>query len=485
MQIQMMQTNYEKQIRQMESMFANINVQNQNIRDNNPQISQNNRSNRSNQNPIRQNIPINPNRNREFRNDNRLSQLNNDGDSTDSIESSNFNNNNDRNNSRYVRKTNYARLWKLQYSGNNSPSLDQFLALVDAHRKADGLSKEMVFKSAIHLLKDSALDIYLSKMDRIRDWDSLVSVLRSAFDGGNSQHNLRIRIDQTMQGPKESFASFLARISNLIKCTNPLMPEYEQIYLIKRNMSDEISSRLALYEIDSVELLETLAMRVERNLSEISMRYKNSKHLNYDKPNQICETQFDKVDKIPNISEDIPEDISIEAIDNPKYQNFNKNQNQNRNFQNNNFRSQNQVQSNNSNKNFQNNRNNLPINNNTNRNNLNSNPSQTNNNNNVRQNNQPSTNTNANNNPNNRYRPYYQICSTNEHGIKQCKFNLLALAQNVKLNPNTNANPLVNKPNPPVNQNNVNIIDDSPLENLIDPIDESNFQLEDLDPMIR
>ena len=450
LQILAMQQHFEKQMRQMENLVTDISISNANAsrtsqpRPNNVQSQPNSSQNRPivsrNENPYR----TQPSRNR----------LQND-DEVDSDESNTPDNRNYYNN----RRNNSIKFWKIQYSGGNtSPSLDQFLILVEAHRKADGLTKDQVFKSAIHLLKDAALDIYLSKMDRIQNWTSLVKVLKQAFDGGNSQHNLRLRIEQTIQGQKESFSSFLARIMNLIKCTEPLMPEYQQVYLIKRNMIEEISSKLALYDIDNVDMLEVLAMRIERNLSEIKNRI-NPRQSNYSdnnfKSNQIHQTNFDE-NFIQDSSETNPDTLDVEYINNDssnqnKFQNnnFNRNNdsklNQNRTFQNNpnfnrsqtyqnsnqnsNHNSNNRPNYNNNSSNFNQNKNNNP-NNSQNRTNIpvSSNTSDLRNQNNGNQNKEGQTQYQNKYDPK---KPYCYICRNNDHHMMQCKFNLLAMMKNL------------------------------------------------------
>ena len=171
---------------------------------------------------------------------------------------------------------NLAKSWQLRFSGDDrSMNLEQFLHLVEAHARANGISHRVLFQNGLNFLQDPAREIYLAKMDELGNWEQYKNMLRGAFTAGNSQFNLRERIRATVQGPKEPFATFLAKMLNMMKgVTHPPMDEQEKVSIIKRNIRADLGSRLLTHEIHTLQRLEAMVMRVEKNIVEISGNYR-------------------------------------------------------------------------------------------------------------------------------------------------------------------------------------------------------------------
>ena len=293
------------------------------------------------------------------------------------------------------RKRNYSRDWKLQYSGDSTtPNLDEFVTLIDAYREADGVSEDQIFRQTLFFLKEPARQIFLAKKrtSTLTCWNDVIKMLRQAFDPGNAQYNLRQRLNKMIQGQNEGFATFLARIINLIECITPPMSEYEKVEIVKRNMRPDISVQLATHDISTMSRLEILAMRVEKNLCELSGNYKtvNRMYANRDqnKYNQICELDQDceqnEMEEYSDYEGSERDDSEINQINQNDSNKYNRPYNNQKGNYNNNY-----------------NRNN------NNSNNLN-----------------PKNNTNT-------YvrRKYCYICENNEHFTNECMFNPRVVAQ--------------------------------------------------------
>ena len=222
---------------------------------------------------------------------------------------------------------NLAKSWQLKYSGDDkSMDLEQFLNLVEAHARTNGISHRVLFQNGLNFLQDPAREIYLAKMDELGNWEQYKNMLRGAFTAGNSQFNLREKIRSTIQGPKEPFATFLARMLNMMKgVTHPPMDEQEKVSIIKRNIRADLGSRLLTHEIQTLPRLEAMVMRVEKNIVEISGNYRatygrtsansNSNGTSYPQNRYSNKNQIYQVSEYEDqewIEEDYPVDSPVE-----------------------------------------------------------------------------------------------------------------------------------------------------------------------------
>ena len=320
--------------------------------------------------------------------------------------------------------------------------LNQFIRLVEAHAKAGRISERTLFENSLNFLLDPARQIFLAKMDKMRNWEDFKRVMRDAYCGGNSQFNLRETIRNTVQGPKENFSSFYARMLNQMRfVTRPPMEEEEKVEIIKRNLRTDLGLRLAPYEINTLDMLEKAVMRIERNLAEISGNYRavyktnnytNGQTQNRPRTNQICEIQdsepfedeYDfEYDEEYNEEE---EDMDINQVNTPANKNTSFNSDQ---------KGKPRYQNGNRNGNY---------------NGQGQNRSRPNGN----------GNYNANQNPGQGFerKRYCGICRTNEHWLHECRFNAKVYLEKVAkemLNQGPNSSsPDTSRPNLDLTQNN-------------------------------
>lgn len=148
-----------------------------------------------------------------------------------------------------------VRNWGIKFSGTGSDSLNCFLERVEELRVARNLSKRRLFDEAIDLFEGRALAWFRVIRSTVRDYDSLITLLKEEFQPPHYDRQLFEEIKRRTQGSDESIGMFIAIMGNLFSRLNQTIPESTKLEILLENIDPYYQPHLAFVDIQSVSQL--------------------------------------------------------------------------------------------------------------------------------------------------------------------------------------------------------------------------------------
>lgn len=158
--------------------------------------------------------------------------------------------------------------WNVKFDGElRSGGVNAFLERVDELAYARGVSKADLFLSSVDLFSGKALIWYRSVKNSVRDWDSLVALLKQQFLPSDYDDQLWDEIKARTQGRNESVTIFIAVMEALFGRLARPPCEFTRVKFIKQNLLPQYISHLALSDIDTVAELSKFCRKLEEAAS--------------------------------------------------------------------------------------------------------------------------------------------------------------------------------------------------------------------------
>lgn len=160
--------------------------------------------------------------------------------------------------------------WGVDFSGDGRRSLSAFLERVNELRVARGVSKAVLFTSAVDLFTGSALVWYRANRDQYTTWEEIVEGLKFEFQPVDYDERLIEEIKRRTQGPSESIGMYVAVMKNLFSRLGTNITKLAQVKIIVKNLTPSFQRQLALVEIKSVDQLLQLGRKLEATRTAVN-----------------------------------------------------------------------------------------------------------------------------------------------------------------------------------------------------------------------
>lgn len=157
--------------------------------------------------------------------------------------------------------------WNLHFSGENNMSVKSFLDRVEELRIARNVEKDELFSSATDLFSGNALLWFRSIRSSLKDWDSLVTAIKSQFLPLDYDDRLWDEIRQRTQSPKEPIHVYVAIMETLFNRLERPVQEVTKLKYIRKNMLPHYNLQLALTPINSSSELVQLCHKIDEATS--------------------------------------------------------------------------------------------------------------------------------------------------------------------------------------------------------------------------
>lgn len=178
---------------------------------------------------------------------------------------------------RNYRHRNPIQGWNLVFTGDGRGlNINNFLTQVHLMARADCVSDQDLFLSAIHLLSGPARNWYVAFERNYRTWPELASALREQFLPHDSDISLMREVESKFQGPSEPFVLYISDMINLFDHMQVPLSDDRKLKIITRNMLPYLRESLALIEIRDVNHLIILCRRLESVRKSIVPNSSNS-----------------------------------------------------------------------------------------------------------------------------------------------------------------------------------------------------------------
>jgi hypothetical protein len=152
--------------------------------------------------------------------------------------------------------------WNLKFEGDGATLLD-FLNKVEIFSVLERTPKYEILRSAFYLFGGPASNWYLTNRHKFGSYTQLVEGLKRTFLRCDNDLELKREIEQREQLPNESFIQYLTDIERKCQQLATPMPENEKLFILRKNMNNFYSSKLAAHDVNTVEQLEELCRRIE------------------------------------------------------------------------------------------------------------------------------------------------------------------------------------------------------------------------------
>lgn len=126
--------------------------------------------------------------------------------------------------------------WGLQFSGDNSFSVNAFIERVDELKDARNATDNDLWRHAIDFFKGDALIWFRANREYASSWKELVSLLKSTFQSPYYQEELLTEAKSRTQGKNESVLIFVSVMQNMFNRLPNKISEAEKILIIIRNL---------------------------------------------------------------------------------------------------------------------------------------------------------------------------------------------------------------------------------------------------------
>lgn len=162
--------------------------------------------------------------------------------------------------------------WGIKFDNSTGQSVGAFLARVEELRRARGMTTSELFESAVDLFSGPALTWYRSTLTRIFAWEDLCKEMKIVFQAPDYDFKLQQEIFNRFQGDQESIDMFIAAMEGLYSRLACNVPEEIRLKQIMHNLSPQLKDRLALFDINTLEVLRHLGRKAEAGRSRFSQR---------------------------------------------------------------------------------------------------------------------------------------------------------------------------------------------------------------------
>ncbi|KAL9705361.1 hypothetical protein quinque_008879 [Culex quinquefasciatus] len=153
-----------------------------------------------------------------------------------------------------------------KYSGDDQGlRLNEFLETVYGHARAEHVSSQELFDSAIHLFTGSALKWYMTECSfgRLMNWDHLVFELRRTYMHPDLDALMRIKIYGRKQQKNESFHDYHNEVESMFRSMQYQLPEFEKIQILKQNMRTDYKKQLTFVPKQTLSILVNAARMLD------------------------------------------------------------------------------------------------------------------------------------------------------------------------------------------------------------------------------
>lgn len=150
----------------------------------------------------------------------------------------------------------------IQFDGNPKGLLS-FIEKVEEVSFARNVSKLDLFHSASDLFTDKAIFWYRQIKSSVANWESLISKLKKDFLTSDYDEEIWNQIKARKQGRLEPVVIFIACMEALFARLSHSPAEPTKIKYIKHGLQAEYQKRLALSDINGIEVLSKLCKRLE------------------------------------------------------------------------------------------------------------------------------------------------------------------------------------------------------------------------------
>lgn len=155
--------------------------------------------------------------------------------------------------------------WQLVFTGvqGQGLSVSDFITQVNLMARADSVTEQELFLSAIHLFAGSARNWYVAFERYYDNWQQLVRALKEQFLPHDSDLSLLREAEARKQRPDETFVLFLASMMNMFDHLQVQLPEARKLNIVMRNMLPYLRQALALTEVQDFHVLVRLCRKLE------------------------------------------------------------------------------------------------------------------------------------------------------------------------------------------------------------------------------
>lgn len=155
-------------------------------------------------------------------------------------------------------------VYKLGVQFDGSPkSLLSFIEKIEEVSCARNVSKSDLFNSASDLFSDKATFWFRQIKSSVSDWDSLVGKLKKDFLTSDFDDEIWNQIKSRRQGRNEPVILYIACMETLFSRLSNHPAVVTKVKYIKHGLQPEYQKRLALCDVDNVEVLSNLCKKLE------------------------------------------------------------------------------------------------------------------------------------------------------------------------------------------------------------------------------
>lgn len=138
-----------------------------------------------------------------------------------------------------------------------------FITRLEELRVAREIPEKVIFNGFPEILDGPALHWFRANKDTIHGYKELLKALRADFDIPDFDFKLMNEIRARTQARYESIVVFLSYMGGLFSRLTKPLAETDRLDILLRNIRPEYSRELALIDIESIQELKTVCMRLE------------------------------------------------------------------------------------------------------------------------------------------------------------------------------------------------------------------------------
>lgn len=188
--------------------------------------------------------------------------------------------------------------WNISFSGEiKDMSVTAFLERIEELAIARHVSRQELFNSAIDLFKGKALVWYRANRTSFNDWDTFAKEMKKQFQPYDYDEKLYDEIKRRTQGSDELIGIYLSVVSNLFSRLSLKIPEATKLKILLKNIAPFFQLNLGLVEINSIDELKTMCLKLEARKSCIDNFSLPSR-----RKNDVLEPDLSYVSSIPESS---------------------------------------------------------------------------------------------------------------------------------------------------------------------------------------
>lgn len=151
--------------------------------------------------------------------------------------------------------------WNIVYDGRTS--IHDFIFRLEDLIFSSEISDAELLRNAVHLFSGQALLWYRNNKFKFNCFQNLIDALKAEFQPVEYERCLLNQIKARLQNNNESVKSYINIMEGLFLRLPTPLSESEQLDIILANISPYFISRLALYEIRTIENLKDVCARIE------------------------------------------------------------------------------------------------------------------------------------------------------------------------------------------------------------------------------